>query len=227
MFFNHNKTHTKLLTHELFPAHIVGSHLWCGWKVSVLVMISVANVSRVKQYINNLVCVSGLGECPPVVGAAHSSIQSLSPDVVWNTVSFAQLVVYGACIACDVTSSVHPVRKRVVISLQQYMNLYNKWENRDSELLHFSVGQERCQKVMKNNPKITSQRSGASEPCMWDYGRRFSPPRSKDEEVEALRGSEPHPRTEQEGQSRLRGPVGPDSALLPEERHTHLLRLRW
>lgn len=76
----------------------------------------------------------------PVVGAAHSSIQSLSPDVVWSTVSFAQLAVYGACITCDVISSVHPVRKRVVISLQQYMNLYNKWENRDSELLHFSVG---------------------------------------------------------------------------------------
>lgn len=62
---------------------------------------------------------------------------------------------------------------------------------------------------MKNNPKVTSQRSWASEPCMWDYGCRFSPPWSKDEELEALRGPEPHPWTEQEGQSRLRGPVGP------------------
>lgn len=41
--------HTKPLTHGLFPAHNVESHLWCGWKVSVLAMISVANVSRFKQ----------------------------------------------------------------------------------------------------------------------------------------------------------------------------------
>ena len=50
----------------------------------------------------------------------------------------------------------HPIIKRVVISLEQYMNLHNKWENRDYKLLHFSLGQERCQKVMgkkKTNPE--------------------------------------------------------------------------
>lgn len=86
------------------------------------------------------------------------------------------------------------------------MDIHNKWENLDYKFLHFSLGQERCQKVTKKKKKTSLTQSDFSELL-----GMFCCPWSIDGESRAPRGTVPQPRPQQDG-------LAPDSTLLPDAR---------